>query len=471
MKYLLTLLLVTISVFAIEEGTFLQYQQVEQTNINPRDTYHYPLLDEIKTPSPQQQISLQQQIVDYFGTFVTSSPFPGVRATFEGTELMSSLSNVNKDLELLLELQEAMIYLNEKHLPYPEHPRIFLSGQIEMTGIAQKNATGHPTSDIDLTDTHLDFLIVVAPWIYGYVGLEYDNSLDPSFNEDRIQNSRIHGESIFVTIGDFTNCPWYLTLGQTYIPFGQYTTYDAIHNPLTKVLFRTLNRTLQLGFFNKTLQFAAYVFKGASHADSGNNINNYGINLGCHFDIKKFDAKIAIGVIRNIADSLGMQAVFGDLFNSENLHYVVPGINANGNFTLGNWNLLLAYNQSLRPFSMQDTSYSKNGTTFFGPRPKAFDIELGYAFKILKHSSSLALSYTRSYQALAFNVPKERTTLTWATYVYRGCLLSLELNSDKLYDSSNRIAGKFTRGNPYFINPTNLGHRDYSFGIDFLIYF
>lgn len=471
MKYLLTLLLVTTSVFAIEEGTFLQYQELEQANKNPRDDYHYPLFDELKAPTSKQELSLQQQIVDYFGTFVTSSPFPGVRATFEGTELMASLSNVNKDLELLRELQESKLYLNKKNLPYPENPRIFLSGQIEMTGMAQKNATGHPISDIDLTDTHLDFLIVVAPWIYGYVGLEYDNSLDPSFNEDRIQNSRIHGESIFITIGDFTYCPWYLTLGQTYIPFGQYTTYDAIHNPLTKVLFRTLTRTVELGFFNETLQFAAYVFKGATHADSGNNINNYGMNLGYHFKVKKLDAKIAMGLIRNVADALGMQAVFGNIFNREKLHHIVPGINANGNFTLGNWNLLLAYNQTLRPFSMRDMTYSTNGTTFFGPRPKAFDVELAYAFNILKHASSLALSYTRSYQALAFNVPKERTTLTWATYVYRGCLLSLELNSDKLYDASNRVAGKIVRGNPYFINPTNLGHRDYSFGIDFLIYF
>jgi hypothetical protein len=473
MKYFLTLLFFTFAAFAIEEGTFLQYKEVEQqtTEKDPRSDYHYPFLDEIKAPTKQQELSLQQKVVDYFGTFVSSSPFPGVRATFEGTELMSSLSSVNKDLELLLQLQQAKLYLDKNHIPYPEHPRIFLSGQIEMTGFIQKDATGHPNSDIDLTDTNLDFLMVIAPWIYGYIGIEYDNSLDPTYSEDRIQNSRIHGDSIFVTIGDFTYCPWYLTLGQVYIPFGQYTTYNAIHDPLTKILFRTLSRIVQIGFYNDTLQCAAYVYKGSSHADSGHNINNYGINLGGHFQLKKLDATIAVGLIRNVADSIGMQAVFGDAFNGEDLHHVVPGINANGNFTLGNWTLLLAYNQVLRPFSERDTTYSTNGTTFFGPKPQAFDIELAYAFKILKHASSIALSYTRSYEALAFNVPKERINMTWATYVYRGCLLSFEFNSDKLYDASNRVNGKFVTGNPYFINPTNLGHRDFSFGIDFLCYF
>lgn len=470
---LLPFLLLTLPLFAVQEGTFLQYKEAEAITEEKdiREDYQYPLLKDIQAPTKEQELSLQQQVIDYFGTFVTSSPYPGVRATYEGTELMSSLSSVNKDLQILLELEEAMLYLKEKNIPYPDNPRIFLSGQIEVTGIVQKDATGHPESDIDLSDTEIDFLIVVAPWIYGYVGLEYDNSIDPVLSQDRIQNSRIHGDSIFVTLGDFTFSPWYLTIGQTYIPFGQYTTYDAIHNPLTKVLFRTLARDVALGFYTNHFQFSAYVFKGASYADSGNNINNYGATGGVSFNIKTFEAKMAVGVIRNIADSLGMQAFFGNPLNSEKLHHVVPGLNAHGIFTYGNWTLILAYNQAIRNFNRLDVAFSKNGTTFFGPRPKAFDAELAYAFQIMQRPTSIALSYTRSYEALPFNVPKERTTLTCATYVYRGCLLSFEFNSDKLYDKNNRVSNNFARGNPYFINPQNLGHRDYSFGIDFLMYF
>lgn len=472
MKTLSLFIVVTTSLFAVQEGTFVQYKEAEkEAQANPRDTYQNPLLEDIKAPSQEKELTLQQQIVDYFGTFVTSSPYPGVRATFEGTELMSSLSNVNKDLQLLLELEESMKYMQKKQIPYPLHPRIFMSGQIETTGFIQKDATGHAQSDIDLTDAEIDFLIVVAPWIYGFAAFEYDNSVDASLSQDRIQNSRIHADSLFVTLGDFTYTPWYLTIGQTYIPYGQYTTYNAINNPLTRVLFRTLTRDVALGFYNDTIQFAAYTFKGASHADSGNNVNNYGVNLGYHFKVKKLDAKLAVGAIRNIADSVGMQAVFGDPSNSETLRHVVPGINANGNFSIGNWTLLLEFNQALRAFSCRDTAYSKNGTDFFGPRPKAFDIELAYAFEIIKRPTSIALSYSKSYQALAFNVPKERIVLTWATYVFHGCILSFEFDSNKLYDAPNRVAGNIATGTPYYIAPANLGHRDYLFGIDFLMYF
>ena len=114
---------------------------------------------------------------------------------------------------------------------------------------------------------------------------------------------------------------------------------------------------------------------------------------------------------------------------------------------------------------------SKNGITFFGPCPKALDVELSYSFPIFQRPSSIALSYSKSYQALAFNVPRERTVLTWATHIYSGCLLSFELATNKLYSSSSRVLGTAVSGNPYYINPANLGKRDCFFGTDFMIYF
>ncbi len=461
------------SLFAIQEGTFAEYQEAQQKSQEAeiQESYQNPLLKELKAPTKEKELTLQQQVVDYFGTFVTSSPYPGVRATFEGNELMSSLSSVNKDLQLLLELKQGNEFMAKKEIPYPKNPRIFISGEIEFTGFIQREATARLASDLDLTDAELDFLIVMAPWLYGFISFEYDNSVDPSLSSSRIQNSRINGDSIFITFGDLANLPWYVTIGQTYVPFGQYTTYNAVHNPLTRDLFRTIARDVALGFFNNTFQIALYAFKGDSYADSGNNVNNYGGNFGYHFTIKEFDGKIGVGLIRNVADSLGMQAAFGDPSNTEQLHKVVPGLNVNLNFTWKNWNLIGAYSQSLRPFDLRDASFSRNGTSFIGARPKAFDVELAYSFNIAKRPSSVAFSYSRSYKSLGFNVPKERMTLTWACYIFRGNLFSVELNSDKLYDRSNRAGGNIVTGNPYFIDPSNLGHRDYALSVDYLFYF
>jgi len=473
MKNILFTLALSSSLLAMDEGSFTQYQEAQHESESEalRKSYQYPLLKEIQAPTEEKELTLQQQVVDYFGTFVTSSPYPGVRATFEGNELMSSLSNVNKDLQILLELKEATNFLKKSGIPYPENPRIFMSGEIEFTGMIQRDATAHCRSDLDLTDTELDFLIVMAPWLYGFISIEYENSVNPAISNSRFANSRIKGESIFITFGDFTWSPWYATIGQTYLPYGQYSTYDAIHDPLTKILFRTIGRDVALGFFNDFLQAALFVFKGDSHADSGNNVNNYGLNLGIHYAYKDFDGKIGMGLIRNIADSNGMQGVFGDSANSEKLRHVVPGINANFNFTWKSWNLIGEYNQGLRSFDVRDAAFSSNGITFKGARPQAMDVELAYSFNTLNRPSSLALSYSRSWESLGFNVPKERITLTWACYIFRGNLLSLEFNSDKLYDTKNRASGNIAPGNPYFIHPKNLGHRDYSFGVDYLFYF
>lgn len=473
MKRLIALSLLSSSLFAIQEGTFAEYQDVQQKNTQEelQQSYQYPLLKEIEAPSKEKEMTLQQQVVDYFGTFVTSSPYPGVRATYEGNELMSSLSNVNKDLKILLELEEATEFLRGKKIPYPMHPRIFMSGDIEFTGFVQRNAGGHPGGDLDLTGAELDFLIVMAPWVYGFVALEYDNFADPALSSSRVNTSRIFGESIFVTFGDLTWSPWYLTIGQTFLPFGQYTTYNAIYNPMTKILFRTIARDVALGFYNDFMQIALFALKGDSYTGSGNNVNNYGGNLDFHFHSGDFDGKIAVGFIRNIADSRGMQTVFGDPSNTEKLHKVVPGINANFNFTWGSWNLIGEYNQALRPFDVRDASFSSNGTTFKGARPIAFDVELAYSFNIGKRESSIAYSYSRSWESLGFDVPKERMSLTWAYHVFRGNLLSVELNSDKLYGKNNRVGGNIVPGTPYFLDPSQLGHRDYTFGVDYMIYF
>jgi len=461
------------SLFAIQEGSYIQFQEA-QSKAEGQDaieeSYENPFLDSIKAPTEVKELTLQQKITNYFGTFVTSSPYPGVRATFEGNELMASLSNVNKDLQILLELSESTKYIEERGLPYPINPRIFMSGEIEFTGFVGKAATGRVSSDVDLTDAEIDFLIVAAPWLYGFINLSYEESADSSMSFSRIENSRIYSNSLFITFGDFTKHPWYGTIGQVYIPYGQYSTYAAVYNPLTKTLFRTLSREVALGFFNDTFQFAAYVFKGDSHADSGNNINNYGVNLGTNFTYNSFDGKIAVGAIRNIADSAGMQALFADTQRYEKLRHVVPGLNVNGNFTLGNWNLLFEYNQALRPFNPNDVSYSADGKTFKGARPAAFDVELAYAFKIAKKPSSIALGYSRSFEALSFNVPKERINLTWATYIFRGNLVSVEGSTNKLYGKNARVGGK-TLGSLYYIDPSNLGKRDYSLAIDYLLYF
>lgn len=472
MKYLL-LFAFSAALFALEEGSFVQYQEAEEAAQKKEieQSYQYPLLKEIDGTTEEKTLTLQQRVVDYFGTFVTSSPYPGVRATLDGNDLMSNLSNINKDLKILLELSQSSAFLRKEKIPFPTHPRIFMSGEIEFTGFVQKDGAGHPRSDLNLTDAELDFLIVMAPWIYGFVALEYEDSVDPALSTSRVANSRIKGESIFVTMGDLSSAPWYATFGQTYLPFGQYTTYDAVHSPLTEILFRTIARNVALGFYNNLFHVVTYVYKGDSYVGSGNNVNSYGMSIGCHFTSGQFSGKVAAGAVRNIADSIGMQGVFGDPRNREKLHKVVPGANAHMNLSYGNWNLIGEYNQALRPFDERDATFSTNRTSFKGARPRAFDVELAYAFNIYKRSSSIAFAYSRSFQSLGFNVPRERMTLTWAYHLFRGNLLSVELNSDKLYNNRCRAGGNSVRGNPYFINPSYLGHRDYTLSVDYLIYF
>ena len=282
--------------------------------------------------------------------------------------------------------------------------------------------------------------------------------------------------SAFALLGDLSKFPLYGTLGQAYVPFGQYTSYYSVSSALTKILFRTLAPEAALGFYYKGILTSLFAYKGASHADHHKNINNYGFNFGFEFDYKILEGKLAVSMQRNVADSLGMQVAFGDIRSSEKLAHVVPGFDVNAFFTIAkSYNIIVEYIRSLKAFDPFDMAFSSNGTFFEGAQPSALNVEGAYSFDIYKHPSKLAVGYTSSWQALGFNVPKYRVNAVFGTYIFPQTLLSLEYTFDKLYSASNRAGGKFIRdasGNPaYFVNPVNLGSQQHTFSIDFIYVF
>lgn len=421
--------------------------------------------------------SSQQQIIDtvtqFFGTMVGSSPYPGVRSTYGGTELMVQLSQINQDLSLLIGHDKAEKYMKEHHFEV-KAPHIFLSGKVEGTGFIANDAGGHPRSDIGLTGAELDILAAYKA-LTGFMVIEFQSFPSPVIN-NRIANSNLFLDVAFLTIGDLNEFPMYLTIGQTFVPFGQYNSYNAFNDPLTKILFRTLAEDATIGFYNEHAMAQFFFYRGDSHADSGNNINNFGANVGVHFDIAKAQNFLQCSFVRNVADSLGMQLAFGNSRNTNTLAHVVPGINVNGTTQIGDHLFFVyEYNTAIRRFSRTDMAFSSDGgNTFVGARPQAFDVEASYQFKIGERPSGLSVGYSRSYQALGFNLPKWRLVTSWTTYIFKGTLLSFEYMHNKLYGVNDLTAGQVAFGPggsiPYFRQANHKGRTDDTFTVDISFY-
>ena len=264
----------------------------------------------------------------------------------------------------------------------------------------------------------------------------------------------------------------YLTIGQTFVPFGQYNSYNGFNDPLTKVLFRTLATDATVGYYDNRFLGQFFFFKGDSHADSGNNINNYGFNIGAHYDIGKAKNFLQVSYMRNIGDALGFQLAFGNSRNTNILRHVVSGIDINGSTQIGDhWFFVYEYISALRRFSPVDAGYSTNsGKSFKGARPQAFDLEASYQFDIGEKPAGISLGWSHSYQAVGFNLPKWRTNLTFTVYIFKGTLLSLEYMHNELYDKNEVAAGQVTFGpggaTPYFRRQVNKGHGDDTLTLD-----
>jgi hypothetical protein len=425
--------------------------------------------EQLDDAAERQDLTLKQEVTYYFGTFVSTSPYPGVRATYFGTELMSQLSNVNKDLQILIELESYKQFLEKRNLPTYPHPRMFLSGLVDAYAFYGNGATGSSESDIDLGGAEIGFLLTVNNWLNSIVILEYDNEQISVFG-DRVNNSRIHVQNGIIMLGDLDASPFYCSLGQVYVPFGQYTTYASIQRPLTRLLFRTLAREVALGYYNGSLQGSVFAFKGGSFQDGGKNINNFGCNISYVLNGDNFQGKFGAGVIRNIADSQ-LQLVSFNPVISHPLVHVVPGAFINANISYKSLRFLGEYISATRPFALSDMGFSTDGgATFTGAHVSALDVELAYIFDIFGKESSLALGYSRSWEALGFALPKHRALLTSTTNVAKGALFSIELGYNRLYGENERASGRVLPGNPTYLNENNAGNNDFSIGLDFLIY-
>ncbi|MCW5590324.1 MAG: LbtU family siderophore porin [Legionellales bacterium] len=380
------------------------------------------------------------------GTPVTSSPYLGTHSEFDGSDLIVNISSINEDARILRDRQKLSQRLEDYGLSQPKHPLLVISGKLEPILSWTHPYVGSASSDADLGSGELEVGAELDPWVTGFMSFDYDNS-PPAANVSRrrLANSRVFLNKGFVTIGNFMKSPFYATLGQQFVPFGRYSS-SMITAPLTLVLGRVNGRGVLGGYqsLGDTGPYARiYTISGDSTTKTNRSLNDWGGDLGYQFSVNKVNGDIGVSMIRNIAESDGMQEPGGAIFggfaspaSSEILAHYVPGVDVHGMLSLNRWTFLAEYLTATRAFDPTNATFNNRGA-----KPSALNVEASYSLPWCSKPTAIALQYGLTGQALAFNVPSRRYGLVLTTSLWKDTIQSIEYRHDKNYKITDTASG------------------------------
>ncbi len=386
---------------------------------------------------------------------IITSPYLGLRSSYNASDLLVNLPSMNEDLVLLQQRQTMETEALRMGLPFGDRPLIMLSGDLLPQLILGNDYQKKSVSEVTLSGAELDLHIVSGSWAAGFLALNYDNSTPTAtgLNQSAVNNSRIYVSRGFVTVGNLNAAPIYLTAGQLYAPFGSYAN-SLVTTPLTQAVGRELVRAATLGYSADGLYAETYMYNGDTYIKNRNTLNEGGVNAGYKNSYNGWKYDFGAGYTSNMADAQGAQSNalsaasgnfqgFGGPNGSEQINSRVPGANLHTEIGYGDWNVNAEYVGAIKAYSNQDMVFNGQGA-----KPQATHVELDYSRMLFNRPWTFVLAYDHSWQALAYNIPEQSYFAVMSVSIWRDTIESIEFRHDINYSSSNvanaNISGGYT---------------------------
>ena len=246
----------------------------------------------------------------------------------------------NQDEAMLIMRKNYETEISNRGIKPIPMPRIEIGGNIVGLGMNNIGPNADPVNgatqtDVQLSGANLNVTSEILQSVMGALRISYNPNAPFRFNEQyvvtRVENSNIYLNTGFVTFGDLSQFPVYLSLGQMFLPFGEYGSSMATAI-LPARLGRFRERPIVLGFkepgTDSGWDFQAFAFRGDTrvgaitevkdNADPNkikiigkggkqSVIDNGGINLGYKGKGNGINFAAGFSYVLNIADSGGMQ--------------------------------------------------------------------------------------------------------------------------------------------------------------------
>jgi hypothetical protein len=336
-------------------------------------------------------------------------------SSYDGSGLMINGPQTNLDLTLL---QVRPNQNDRSYLRTSGAAELLLSHHFNQENLAQ------------LTMSNIELQIFGS--IQSCIHLFTDMTLDPDTLDNQFN-------STFLTLGNLAKSPFYMTVGQYYVPFGVYNNavINSIQDNLTE--FGGVNaQSLNIGFNSSTYDWISLRLFGYK---SNVEINHHhtlqgGLNIDLSKDVYGSSINFGGSVITNLADS----DAFVSVLNDSNLQQAVPGLDIYATVALHhNTTFNIEYIGSIHEFNKKDIMFNGHSA-----KPGIIGLELSQSYKFFHHTLTSSMGFNDSFESLGLGIPKQRLYAVLVFNPIRKVSLSFQMNDDMAYATKEQstIRGK-----------------------------
>lgn len=298
---------------------------------------------------------------------------------------------------------------------------VTLSGGVQVEAQYNRDYNEVETSDFVVDEMTLGIEAQVHPYAKAQITFLYEEGATP-----------LEADEAYLTLGNEELSPIYLSVGQLYVPFGNFESH-MVSDPLTLELAETREKAVQLGIDAGGFYGSVYLFNGDNQDDSEDKIDHYGANLGFANETDSISYDVGVDYINDIGDTGGLSWL---LEGVDDYDYV-DGLGAHIVLNFGVVSLMGEYITALDEFKANQIAFNEQAA-----QPKAWNAEAGLTFDIAGKETTFAVGYQMTEEALALELPETRILGVISTAINDNTTVSLEYAVDEDYSENDGGTGQ-----------------------------
>ena len=275
--------------------------------------------------------------------------------------------------------------------------RVELSSLVEVeTHITNDDINQEDSSDISLATVEIGLDAKISEWSSGHILLLYEDDDDGSGDFSVDEGT--------ITLGNLEECPFYMTAGKMYLPFGSFES-NMIADPLTLEIAETSDSAVKIGFEAGGFYGSVYGFNGdLEETGEENKIDTYGTNIGYGMENDHMAFDVGVDWMNNIADSdgLGDHLQGREVDDPEEIVDYVDGFSVHAMLQIDSFSLIGEYIATLDDFSETEVAWKNNGA-----KPVAYTIEAAVSTELFNRQTNFAVGFQATDEAVDLGLVEE----------------------------------------------------------------